>query len=33
MNYLADQIDQMINTARLQAQEYRNDAAYEVDPL
>ncbi len=33
MNYLAEQIDQAINTARLQAQEYRNDAAIEVDPL
>ena len=33
MNYLVDQIDQMINTARIQAQEYRSDAAYEPDPL
>ena len=33
MNYLTEEIDQAINTARLQAQEYRNDAAYEPDPL
>ena len=33
MNYLAEEIDRAINTARIQAQEYRNDAAAEPDPL
>ena len=33
MNYLAEQIDKAVNRARIQAQEYRNDAAFEPDEL